>query len=132
MPTIRQIVEQNDSRWGRLFDLVIQAMIVFSMVTFSLETLPDLSASTRRILYYCECVTVMLFSIEYLLRLAVAERKLAFVFSFFGLIDLLSILPFYLDGIDLRSIRAFRLLRLFRSFKFFRYSKAIRGFTARY
>jgi len=63
------------------------------------------------------------------LRVTVADRKLKFIFSFYGLVDLLSILPFYISsGIDLRSIRAFRLLRLFRAFKIVRYNKAIRRF----
>ena len=64
-----------------------------------------------------------------MLRLTLADRKREFVFSFFGIIDLLSILPFYIStGVDLRSIRAFRLLRLFRAFKLVRYSKAIQRF----
>ena len=76
-----------------------------------------------------EATTVALFTLEYLLRIYVAERKLKFVFSFFGIIDLLSILPFYLaSGVDLRTVRAFRLLRLFRTLKILRYSKAIRRF----
>jgi voltage-gated potassium channel len=59
------------------------------------------------------------FTLEYLLRIMVADHKLKFIFSFFGMIDLIAILPFYLTtGLDLRSIRAMRLLRLFRMFKF--------------
>ena len=73
--------------------------------------------------------TVAIFTAEYLLRLIVADRKLGFVFSFFGIVDLLAIVPFYIaSGVDLRSVRAFRLLRLFRTFKVIRYSKAIQRF----
>ena len=129
MPTLRQIVDQSDRSWGRVFDLLIQSLIVFSLVTFSIETLPDLSASTRLFLYYAEIGCVFLFTIEYILRLWTAERKIAFICSFFGIVDLLAILPFYIaGGLDLRSIRAFRLLRLFRTLKLLRYSKAIRRF----
>ncbi len=72
---------------------------------------------------------VLIFTGEYLLRLIVADRKLKFIFSFYGLIDLFAILPFYIStGIDLRSIRIFRMLRLFRIFKILRYSKAINRF----
>lgn len=68
---------------------------------------------------------IAIFTAEYLLRLWIADRKLAFMFSFFGLIDLIAILPFYLTvGIDLRSARSFRLLRLFIILKVFRYSQA--------
>ncbi len=93
------------------------------------ETLPGLSAESRTLLSAAETGIVALFTIEYALRVFVADRKLAFVFSFFGIIDLVAILPFYLAlGIDLRSIRVFRLLRLFRVFKLARYSDAIQRF----
>ncbi|MDA7909214.1 ion transporter [bacterium] len=123
---LKNVIERSDTRIGRIFDLFIQALIIVSLITFSLETLPNLSANTRRLLRLIEIITVIIFSTEYLLRIALADRKLKFVFSFFGVIDLFSILPFYLStGIDLRSIRAFRLLRLFRAFKLVRYSRAL-------
>ena len=123
---LKNVIERSDTRLGRIFDLFIQSLIIVSLITFSLETLPNLSPSTRRLLRIIEIITVMIFSIEYILRIAIADQKLKFVFSFFGLIDLFSILPFYLStGIDLRSIRAFRLLRLFRAFKLVRYSRAL-------
>lgn len=129
MPTLKQIVEQSDTGWGRLFDLGIQALIVVSLVTFSLETLPNLSPETYRRLHVVEVATVSIFTIEYGLRLLTADRPWAFATSFFGVVDLLAILPFYVGmGADLRSLRAFRLLRLFRAAKFVRYSKAIRRF----
>ena len=129
MKSLKQIVERNDTPPGRAFDLVIQALIVISLVTFSIETLPNLSERTAYWLYVVEVVTVALFTIEYLVRIFIADEKLRFVFSFFGLIDLLAILPFYVaTGIDLRAIRAFRFLRLFRAFKAVRYSKAIQRF----
>ncbi len=126
---LKQIIEQNDTRRGRIFDLFIQLLIVISLVSFSLETLPNLSPITRAWLDRIELVTVIIFSVEYCLRVLVADRKLGFIFSFFGIIDLLAVLPFYITaGVDLRSIRAFRLLRLFRAFKLVRYSKAIQRF----
>lgn len=129
MPTLKRIIENNDTRLGRGFDFFIQFLIVVSLVTFSIETLPDLSQPTRDVLRYTEIVTVIIFTAEYLLRLYVADRKLSFVFSFFGLVDLFAILPFYIStGVDLRSIRAVRLFRLFRILKIVRYSAAIRRF----
>jgi voltage-gated potassium channel len=126
---LKQIIENNDTPQGRVFDLVIQTLIVISLISFSIETLPEITASTQRILRYIEIVTVGIFTIEYLLRIFVTDRKLAFVFSFYGIVDLLAILPFYIaTGIDLRSIRALRLLRLFRAFKLFRYNQAIQRF----
>jgi voltage-gated potassium channel len=123
---LKQLVERSDTRGGRVFDLVIQALIVVSLVSFSIETLPTLSPRWRDFLQVTEVVLVAVFTLEYLLRLWVADRKARFVFSFFGLVDLAAILPFYLaTGLDLRSIRAVRLLRLFRVFKLLRYSQAI-------
>lgn len=127
--SLRQVVEQNDTRAGRLFDLTIQALIVLSLVSFSVETLPDLASTVRQVLYGIEVVTVVVFTVEYLVRIAVAQHRMRFVFSFFGLVDLAAILPFYLTtGVDLRAIRAVRFVRLFRALKLLRYSEAIHRF----
>ncbi len=126
---LKRILEKNDTTAGKSFDLFIETLIVLSLVSFSIETLPDLSANIKLILNIAEVITVAIFTAEYLLRLIVADKKLKFIFSFYGLIDLIAILPFYVArGIDLRSIRIFRLFRLFRAFKVFRYSNAIQRF----
>ncbi|AOW21003.1 ion transporter [Urechidicola croceus] len=124
------IVELNDNKKSRLFSLFIQFLIFVSIVTFSIETLPDLKPQTRVILKSIEAFCVIIFTIEYLLRIYVADSKRKFIFSFFGIIDFLAILPFYLAfGIDLRSLRVLRTLRLFRVLKLARYNKAINHFT---
>ena len=127
---IKSIVEKNDTLVGRIFDLSLQSLILISIVTFSIETLPNLKQSTLKLLNITEAVIVSIFTIEYLLRLYVADKKLSYIFSFYGLIDLIAIIPFYISaGIDLRSLRVFRLFRLAQSFKLIRYSKAMRRFT---
>jgi voltage-gated potassium channel len=127
--SIKQIIEDTDTSAGSIFDLTIQALIVISLVSFSIETLPGLTEFQRSILRLMEVVTVSVFTAEYLLRLATADKPMKFATSFFGIIDLIAILPFYLSlGIDLRAVRAFRLLRLFRIFKLVRYSRAIQRF----
>lgn len=129
MERLKRIVEGSDTTAGKTFDLAIQFLILLSLVTFSIETLPDLSPRSRLILKVIEAITVSIFTFEYAARLYVADRKLKFVFSFFGLIDLLAILPFYLSfGVDLRTVRVFRMLRLFRIFKLARYSQALQRF----
>ena len=126
---IKQIIEESDTKAGKYFDFFIQFLIVISLISFSIETIPDLSKTTKIILRYVEIITVFIFSMEYLLRLLIADKKLKFIFSFYGIIDLMAILPFYISsGIDLRSIRILRLFRLFRILKILRYSKAIRRF----
>jgi len=126
---IKRIVEETDTTPGKIFDIFIQFLIVLSLISFSIETLPDLSENIKRLLKITEAIVVVIFTMEYLLRLFIADKKLKFVFSFYGLIDLFAILPFYgAKGIDLRSIRIFRLFRLVRAFKIFRYSTAIQRF----
>ena len=127
---LKTIVEDNQTKEGKWFDLSIQALIILSLASFSIETLPNLDPDFRKFLQVFEVVSVIIFTIEYLLRLFVASSKPKFVFSFYGLIDLVAILPFYLTfGIDLRSIRIMRLFRLFRVFKILRYSTAIKHFV---
>lgn len=127
--SIKTIIEDNTCQKGRIFDLIIQALIIVSLITFSIETLPNINSEMRELLKAVEIITVVIFTAEYILRLLVSDRKLGFIFSFYGLIDIASILPFYLaTGLDLRSLRALRMLRLFRAFKLLRYSKAMSRF----
>jgi len=130
MERLRRIIHRNDTPVGRGFDFGIQALILLSVIAFTLETIPDLSPPAYEILRWIEIVTVGIFTVEYILRLAVAESKLRFAFSFFGLIDLVAILPFYFAGglVDLRSARALRFLRLFRILKLGRYNQAVQRF----
>jgi voltage-gated potassium channel len=126
---LRTIVNDTGSFYGKVFAYTIQILIVISLITFTIDTLPDLSQEAKKFLSLVEVVTVIIFTVEYILRIAVAEKKAAFVFSFYGLIDLLAILPFYISsGMDLRAVRIFRLLRLVRILKLFRYNQAIKRF----
>jgi voltage-gated potassium channel len=128
---LKSVIEKNDTKAGRYFDFFIQFLITLSLIAFTLDTLPNLSEEFSYWLYIIEVFTVIVFSIEYLLRIYVSDNKLKFLFSFYGLIDLFAILPFYLTStIDLRSIRIFRLLRLFRALKLLRYSKALKRFRS--
>lgn len=126
---LKRIIEQTDTKAGRAFDVAIQALIVFSLITFSLDTLPNLTLAQRTIFAQLEFATVIIFTAEYLLRIFTASNKPKFIFSFFGMIDLVAILPFYLAaGLDLRALRAMRLLRVIRILKLARYSAAVQRF----
>ena len=122
-----EIVERADTRAGRTFDLVVLALIVCSLVALSIETLPGLPEATTTALRLVEAVITVLFTIEYGMRLAAAERKWRYVFSFYGIVDLAAIVPFYvsLGGVDLLAVRAVRLFRVFHILKVFRYSNAL-------
>lgn len=111
--------------------LFIQVLIVTSIIAFTIETLPTLDARWRVLLRQFEVFAIVVFTVEYLLRLWAAEQRLRFMTSFNGVIDLLVILPFYLQlGMDLRSLRVFWLLRVFRIFKLARYGDASRRMAA--
>lgn len=106
--------------------LSIHALIVLSILSFTIGTMPGLSEEAKSALRTFEVIAVLIFTAEYLIRFILADRKLAYFFSFYGLVDLLAILPFYIaSGLDLRALRILRLLRLLRIFKLIRYSKAV-------
>jgi voltage-gated potassium channel len=126
---IRKIVEDNSSRKGKLFDYFIQVLILLSLVAFAISTLPNNTKETIRILNVFEITCVAIFTIEYALRVFVAEKPLKYIFSFYGIIDFLAIFPFYLRSVyDLRALRAFRVFRIFRTLKLIRYNKALNRF----
>jgi len=104
-------------RYADAFENLIVALIVLSVASIGVDALPELPDWAWRGLRAMEIVIVTVFSVEYLLRLLVAPRKLAFVLSFAGLVDLLAIAPFFLLGFDARWVRALRLLRLLRLLK---------------
>lgn len=123
-------LEGHHPRLGRAVPFFLQAVIVFSLVSIAVESIPDLPASMGDLLNVLEIVTVALFTIEYVLRLVVADRPLRYVFSFFGLVDLIAILPFYLAlGADYRVLRALRLIRLLWLLKIVRYTHAVENLS---
>ena len=126
---IRRIVNASDTVAGKAFDAAALFLIVFSIVSFTIETLPDLPQGVRNILEISETVVTVLFTIEYVLRIVASPRKRDYIFSFYGIIDLVAILPFYVSlGVDLRAVRAFRLFRIMRILKLARYNLAMNRF----
>ena len=130
MISLKSVIEDTNTKAGRIFDIFIQSLIIASLVAFSVGTIPDLSEKTLAFLRVFEIISVLIFSVEYVLRIIVADKKLKYIFSFYGIIDLLAVLPFYLSlGVDMRSLRALRLFRLFRLIKLVRFSKALQRFN---
>lgn len=121
------IIEDNTTQSGKKFDYFIQVLIILSSISFSIDTLPNLSESFRSGLDVFETVTVIIFSLEYILRLYVSKKPLSYMFSFYGIVDILAILPFFINiFVDLRFLRVFRIFRVFRALKLLRYIKAIK------
>lgn len=126
---LRKIVQDNSTKKGIYFDSIIQILIILSLASFSIETLPDLSENLRNWLGYFEAFSIIVFTLEYTLRIWLSKKPLSYIFSFYGVIDLLAIIPFYTSMIlDLRFLRAFRMLRIFRALKIVRYTKAMERF----
>ena len=127
--SIEQLVNDPSTPQGRAFALTVQFLILVSLVSFTLDTLPNIGPAVKSVLSIIEYVTVAIFTLEYLLRIYVASSKTKFIFSFYGMVDLLAILPFYISsGVDLRAVRVFRFLRLLRILKLARYNAAIQRF----
>lgn len=126
---------EDDDRAGKIFNWSIMALIVLSIVSIVLESYADIYEKGEPYFRIFEIITVVVFTVEYILRLwtanllfpGVKHPRLRYVFSFMAIIDLLAILPFYVPFIsaDLRFLRMMRLVRLMRVFKLSRYSEAL-------
>jgi voltage-gated potassium channel len=121
-----EVIFGHDTRGGRLFDVLLIAAILASVLAIMLESVPHASASRRQGLRTIEWVFTVLFTVEYALRLWCVRRKRAYALSFFGIIDVLAILPTWLSlvvpgGQALSVIRVLRVLRVFRILKLARY-----------
>ncbi|MBN2039146.1 MAG: potassium channel family protein [Spirochaetes bacterium] len=135
---IYEIIERakpHDTQ-SKIFDITIIILIILNVVAVIINSFSSLPVTIVLLLKYIELFSVIVFSIEYLLRLWTADMRyinlniprIRYVFSFMALIDLFAILPFYLPFIipfDLRFIRMLRLLRLLRIFKLNRYNDAM-------
>lgn len=123
---IYEIIFESDTREGRLFDIILLSSIVLSVVIVLLESVQDIKLNLGIWLVGLEWFFTGIFTIEYLARLWVVLNKRKYIFSFFGLVDLLSVLPTYLaiffaGAQSLLVIRSLRLLRIFRIFKLARF-----------
>lgn len=112
-----QMLLESRGPYARAFENLILALIVLSIASIGLESIPGLPGWAVQALRASEIVIVTVFTFEYLLRIVAARNAFAFIFSYQGLIDLLAIAPFYLIGFDARWLRALRLLRLLRVLK---------------
>ena len=112
-----QLLTESRGPYARAFENLIVALIIFSVASIGVESIPGLPDWVMRTLHVAEIVVVAVFTFEYLLRVIAARNKLGFIFSYQGLIDLVAIAPFYAGGFDARWVRALRLLRLLRVLK---------------
>jgi voltage-gated potassium channel len=121
-----QVIFGYESKAGRLFDLVLIITIFASVLAVMLDSVASINTRFHDQLYLLEWVFTVLFTVEYLLRLYCTPSTRGYAFSFYGLIDLFSILPTYIaflwpGGVYLIVIRSLRVLRVFRILKLARY-----------
>ena len=123
---LHEIIFEADTRAGRVFDLALIWLILLSVATVVLESVRSVRAQYGNLLYSLEWLFTFLFTVEYVLRLASVRRPLRYARSFFGIVDLLAIIPTYLSVLlpgsqYLLVIRILRLLRVFRLLKLSEY-----------
>ena len=121
---IRKIIEKSDTPSSRTFDILIQFLILIGVASFALETVPRFIVY-EELFKVLEVVIIACFTMEYFLRIWVSQNRWAYITSFAGIMDSLSIIPFYLRIGDLRFLRLFRLTLIFKIFKTSRFSAGL-------
>ena len=119
---LHEVIFEADTPMGKLFDVLLLIAILFSVGVVMLESVPEIGLKFATSLRIAEYVFTALFTIEYVLRVICVKKKMKYVFSFYGIVDLLSILPTFVElllpGVgSMRVIRIFRLLRVLRVLK---------------
>ena len=121
-----EIIYEADTKVGKLFDVVLLWLIIASIALVMMESVRDYDQKYHDFFNISEWIITILFTIEYILRIVSVKKPKEYIFSFYGIIDLLSTAPKYLSliiggGHYLAAIRALRLLRVFRILKLARY-----------
>ncbi len=124
---LQEIIFGTTSKAGKNFDIVLLLLILVSVLIVMFESVPSWRDSFEEELYYIEWGFTILFTIEYLLRILVAPKPLKYILSWWGIIDLISIVPTFISPFisgyaSLRVVRAARLLRIFRILKLSRFT----------
>ena len=119
---IHEIIFEADTPAGKAFDVILLIFILLSVLIVLLESVPGKSAEAKHFYYIAEWVFTLVFTAEYLLRIYTTTKSWRYIFSFYGIIDLLSVLPtyigiFFTGSHVLAIVRMLRLLRVFRVLK---------------
>jgi voltage-gated potassium channel len=124
--TLHEVIFEAETPGGKAFDVALIWAIILSVIAVMLESVKGMGAAYGNLLYFIEWFFTLLFTVEYVLRLFSVRKPLRYALSFYGLVDLLAIIPTYLSlflpGTQyLLVIRILRLLRIFRIFKLTEY-----------
>ena len=123
---IYKIIYHSDTPAGKLFDLILLTVIITSIILVMLESVVWIDNKYHTFLNIAEWIITILFTIEYILRIITNSSPKKYIFSFYGIIDLLSTIPKYLSFFlvgshSLVALRALRLMRVFRILKLARF-----------
>lgn len=123
---LHEIIYGTHTPAGKLFDIVLLVVILYSVIIVMLESLPRIDEKYHSFLDISEWIVTILFTIEYILRIICIKTPKKYIFSFFGVIDFLSTIPkylsFFIGGSQyVSAFRALRLLRVFRILKLVRF-----------
>ena len=127
---LHEIIFEADTFEGKLFDIILLIAILLSVIVVMLESVESINQKYGAVFNIIEWVLTILFSVEYIVRIISIKKPFSYIFSFYGLVDLLSIIPTYLgifvtgtNTSTLTVIRSLRLLRIFRILKLGKYLK---------
>jgi len=131
---LHEIIYEADTPAGKLFDVILLYVIIASIILVMLESVDSIDTKYHNLLYISEWIITILFSIEYIARVITVKNPWKYIFSFYGIVDLLSTIPMYLSFFFVGSssfvaFRALRLLRVFRILKLTRYIGASTNFV---
>ena len=127
-----EIIFEADTPAGKLFDVVLLIVILISVALVMIESVPTIRIEHRSLLKTMEWIITGIFTIEYFLRIIIIRKPLRYIFSLYGIIDFLSVIPTYVGLFIVGShslvvIRILRMLRVFRILKITRYTQAGRS-----
>ena len=123
---LHEVIYEADTPEGKLFDVILLIAILLSIILVMLESVASINSKYQNTLNLGEWIITILFSLEYIARIICVKKPIKYIFSFYGVIDLLSTIPKYVSLIlggsqALATLRALRLLRVFRILKLTRY-----------
>ena len=132
---IHQIIFEADTPSGKFFDITLMVAIILSVIIVILDSVPSMTIKYGPFFHAIEWILTILFTIEYALRIYTVHKPSKYIFSFYGIIDLLAILPTYLSLFLVGShylmiIRILRLMRVFRVLKLGRYVRAAKSLSS--
>lgn len=123
---VYNVIFKSETKKGKLFDIILVIFILTNIFTLLLESIPSVSKEFGNLFNVLDQIYLVFFSLEVALRIICVKWPKRYIFSFYGMVDLLSIIPSYAEYFIpethvLMIIRAFRLLRVFRIFKLIKF-----------